>query len=112
MRRASVTQLHALVWAMLADGHGAQMAASLSGDSTEPVPIRFDPAVARAIDLAVGLGLLARDGKRIRFEPDGEVWWQSLVSDPSLMSQEKAILDNLGTVSMVDIERAVGVGRS
>jgi hypothetical protein len=109
-KRASVPQLHVLVWAMLDPEHGLHLARALHGESTRLPPIRFDPAVVRAVDLAVGLGVLVRDGKRLKLAAGGVELLELIASEPEVMSQEKLILNDLGgSVSMVAVDRLAGL---
>ncbi len=111
-KRASVPQLHVLVWAMLDSAHGSDLARALRGESSRLPPIRFDPAVVRAVDRAVGLGMLQREGKRLKLADGGAVWLEMLSSEPELMSQEKLILRELGgPVSMVAVDRLAGLAK-
>lgn len=111
-KRASVPQLHVLVWAMLDPAHGVDLARALRGETTRLPPVRFDPAVVRAVDRAVGLGVLDRDGKRLKLASRGSALLESVTSDPELLSQEKRILQELGgPVSMVAVERLAGLAK-
>lgn len=109
-KRASVPQLHVLVWAMLDATHGSELARALEGGGGPLPPVRFDPAVAQAVDRAVGLGLLERNGRRLQLSDLGRRWLGRLTGDTELMSHEKATLDALGgPVSMVAIDRVTGL---
>lgn len=109
-KRASVPQVHVLVWAMLDAPHGASLARALSGTDGFLPPVRFDPAVSRAVDRAVGFGLLTRDGKRLVLTEPGHFWIEAVLSDPELLSEEKEILQRLGgAVSMTAVDRITGL---
>lgn len=111
-KRASVPQIHVLVWAMLNPEHGAELARAIRGEPGPVPPIRFDPAVARGVDRAIGFGLLRRDGKRLRVTESGQSWLDEVRGESELMEQEKSILAALGgPVSMASIDRIAGAAR-
>lgn len=109
-KRASVPQVHVLVWALLDAAHGASLARALSGADGLLPPVRFDPAVSLAVDRAIGFGLLRRDGKRVMLSAPGHLWLEAVHSDPELLSEEKEILQMLGgAVSMAAVDRIAGL---
>jgi hypothetical protein len=61
------------------------------------VLIRIEPSLARAIDFAVGAGVLEREGKdRVKLSSEGRKLANEIIADESILSREKEWAKSLG----------------
>ena len=92
--RASWKQLHLLNWAIRNSRTRNALRAVAAGDrDPERVVVRFDPALAPAIDLARGAGFVEwKDGRLLVLTPQGEEM-ASVVERTSVFAEEIAFLD-------------------
>lgn len=57
--------------------------------------VRVDPALGRAVDFAIGLGLMERAGKSLQLTESGIRLADAVSSDESVLIQEKAFLQRV-----------------
>jgi hypothetical protein len=111
---ATLEQLHVLNSSALFE-ETADALRNLLGDESEsdawnqPV-IRYEPALSRAVDIAVGTGLAEwTETRRLRLSEDGKTALRQLNGNSSLLAREKRLLAKLnGRVSQAGINRALG----
>lgn len=96
-QRSSLTRLHVLSWAIRSKENYEDMLALISGDlSPDYLIVRFDPAVNRAIDFAIGEGLMARvDGSRIELTALGKKFSNEIFGDVNVYATEKSLAASL-----------------
>lgn len=105
--RSSLTRIHVLDWAVRTPDNQAPLRALLSKAVTQdPLIVRFDPALNRAIDYALGEGLVQRvAGSRIELTENGNALASDIIKDEALYPAEKSFVDELRqqvTESLVD----------
>ena len=110
-QRASLQLLQTIAWATIFEESRADFLNAFRGE-TDPVAlfIRYDPAVTRAINLAVGLSLLEwQGGNRLRLTEDGEGVLAKVLDAEGIFSEEREFLSELGTsIPMNRIDRMLG----
>ena len=96
-QRSSLTRLHVLSWAVRSEENYEDMLALIAGDlSPDALIVRFDPAVNRAIDFAIGEKLMARvDGSRIELTASGKNFAKEIFDDINVYSTEKSLAASL-----------------
>jgi len=94
---ASREQLHVLNSAILNDGSRRALLATLDGRIAPQTPIvQFEPALDRAIDRCVGLGLLEYMASgRLKVSDLGASVVQALDADADLFTRERELLEQL-----------------
>jgi hypothetical protein len=109
--KSSLKRLHVLNWAIRSKRFGDEFNRILN----DPSPlfgfgIRFEPAFSRAIDLAVGAGLVAWvGGNRLQISAKGKQAVTSALKDKALMEQERVFLQTLGkSVTETIADRVLG----
>lgn len=96
-QRSSLTRLHVLSWAVRSKANHDDLL-SLVNHALPPdaLIVRFDPAVNRAIDLAIGERLINRvDGSRIELSDSGRGFAKEIFSDEQLYLTEKALIASI-----------------
>lgn len=96
-QRSSLTRLHVLSWAVRSKANHDDLL-SLVNHALPPdaLIVRFDPAVNRAIDLAIGEKLINRvDGSRIELSESGREFAEEIFADEQLYLAEKALASSL-----------------
>ena len=105
--RATLEQLHVLNWA-IRDARGREAFLSFWRGEVEPDEslVRYEPALNRAIDLAVGVRLLIwNDAKRLVLTEQGRQLLVGIDADADLLADEKMFLAALASpISQVAIE--------
>ena len=96
--KASLKKLHVLNWAGRSAESRQAFVERLNGHLFSiSNPIRFDPALNRAIDLALGEGLLARDEKfSLYLEQNGTLWVDEIQKDKTCMANERKFFKSVG----------------
>jgi hypothetical protein len=96
--KSSLKRLHVLNWALRSARHREEFdQARANPQSLFGFQFRFEPAFARAIDLAVGDELAAWvGGDRLQITPKGKRWIQELLKDESIFQDERAFLKRIG----------------
>mgnify|MGYP000060603048 CR=1 FL=1 len=113
-QRSSLTRLHVLSWTIRSKENYEDMLALIAGDlSPDSLIVRFDPAVNRAIDFAIGEGLMVRvDGSRIELTALGKEFAMEIFDDANLYAIEKSLAVSLKLrVSETLVDSIFGVRR-
>lgn len=96
--KSSLKRLHILNWAVRSAKHRDEF--NQVRDHLSPLfgfRFRFEPALARAIDLAVGDGLVEWvGGDRLKITTKGKRWIEQIEQDESLLQDERAFLKRMG----------------
>lgn len=94
-QRSSLTRMHVLNWAARSEVNHADLTALIAGRlSPDQLIVRFDPACNRAIDFAIGEGLLKRvDGSRIELTESGKALAEEISNDSEVYVTEKKLAD-------------------
>lgn len=109
--RSSRTRLHVIGWGTRSNETRRQLEAVVTGElNPANVIVRFDPFLDRALDFAIGYGLIARDGgKTVHLTASGRALANELVLEDSILKSEKKMLGDLGkSVSEALINRMFG----
>lgn len=95
--RSSLTRLHVLDWAVRTPEHQPPLLALLSKSVTpDSLIVRFDPALNRAIDFAIGEGLVQRfAGSRIELTREGDALASDIIKNEELYPAEKSFVDKI-----------------
>jgi hypothetical protein len=112
---ASREQLHVLNSAVLSAGSRRALLATFSGRLAPQTPIvQFEPALDRALDRCVGLGLLqANPNGRLQLTGLGEAVVGALDSDDGLFTRERELLASLPkSLSQAAIRNALAQRRA
>ena len=96
--RASLVKLHLLNWASRQPGSRRALLDRLDGKlHFTDLPLKFDPAFNRAVDLARGEGLVERDvSQSITIIPKGEKFVSEIIADSACMVHEKHFFSSVG----------------
>jgi hypothetical protein len=96
--KSSLKRLHVLNWALRSAKHREEFEqARKQPSSLFGFQFRFEPAFARAIDLAVGDELATWvGGDRLQITPKGKRWIQQILRDESILHEERAFLKRIG----------------
>lgn len=96
--RTSFARLHLLSWTSLDSRSGTDLLTTLSEGVRSGVPlVRVEPALNRAVDRAVGAGLLIREGgTRVALTPAGVEAARLVDSNPDVYKREREYLKQLG----------------
>jgi hypothetical protein len=100
--KSSLKRLHILNWDLRSPKHRAEFEQARDDPSSLfGFQFRFEPAFARAIDLAVGDELATWiGGDRLQISPKGKRWIQQIIKDESILQDERGFLKRIGkTVS-------------
>ena len=96
--KSSLRRLHILNWALRSPKHRADF--EQVRERRQPLfsfQFRFEPALGRAINLAVGEKLVEWvGGNRLRITVQGKRWVTAIMQDESVMLQERNFLDRIG----------------
>ena len=102
--RASLQQVQSIAWAAIFEESREEFLEAFSGNGgTDPAVllIRYDPAVTRAVNLAVGLGLLLWATKgRLVLTDKGKCLLDEIQRHEGVLADERAFLSQLGGVTM------------
>lgn len=96
--KSSLKRLHVLNWSI----RSPRFRREFEGYLKNPLPlfglsVRFEPAFSRAIDLAVGEGLVAWvGGNRLQITGKGKAWATDILNDESVMRDERDFLLRIG----------------
>lgn len=92
-QRSSLTRLHVLNWAVRSDANLEDLTALIEGRlPPDALIVRFDPAFNRAIDFAIGEGLVKRvDGSRIELTVQGKTFAEEIIKDSTIYATEKKL---------------------
>ncbi|MGH9427672.1 MAG: hypothetical protein ACRD2L_15380, partial [Terriglobia bacterium] len=96
--KSSLKRLHILNWAVRSPKHREEF--EQVRDQLSPLfgfQFRFEPALARAIDLAVGDDLVVWvGGDRLQITAKGKRWIKQILKDESLLRNERDFLSRMG----------------
>jgi len=107
-KRATIEQLHVMNWSIRSRKAQDQFLAYMQGrKSPNEVVVRYDPSLTRAIDFALGEGIVERyekldsgdEGKsqyRLTLSSKGETIASELMADGENLIVEKAFLRDIG----------------
>lgn len=92
-QRSSLTRIHVLNWAARSEANHVDLTELIAGRlSPDQLIVRFDPACNRAIDFAIGEGLLKRvDGSRIELTESGKALAEEISKDSEVYVTEKKL---------------------
>lgn len=95
--KSSLKRLHLLSWAIRSNENWSVLGRAMSGKlGPAEILVRFEPALNRAIDFAIGLGLIERvGGDRIRITPQGNGVVEVIRKEEAFL-EEREKLDELG----------------
>src|ERR1700688_3288380 len=96
--KSSLRRLHILNWALRSAKNRAEF--EQVREHQQPLfrfQFRFEPALGRAINLAVGEKLVEWvGGKRLQITAKGKRWITDILKDDSVMRDERQFLDRIG----------------
>jgi hypothetical protein len=109
--KATWGQLHVLNWAVRTRrGRSAFERAVNQMSVPEDTVIRFEPSLDRAVDLAIGLGLLRWEGGRLLELTEDGRGVLDLLGQHQLMSKEREFLDSFrGRLTQTLVARLTGI---
>ena len=92
-QRSSLTRLHVLNWAVRSEANLEDLTALIEGRlSPDQLIVRFEPALNRAIDFAIGDGLVKRvDGSRIELTELGKAFAEEISKGSEVYVTEKKL---------------------
>ncbi len=99
------------MWAAIFPESRADFLRAYQGDlDPTSLLIRYDPAITRAIDLAVGLELVAwQAGKRLALTAKGTQLLDLILASEQALEEERTFLSHLGgKITMKQIDRMIG----
>lgn len=96
--RSSFARLHVLSWASLSPESRSLLVRMLDKEETvESLIVRVEPSLNRAVDLAIGEGLIRRvNGNRYELTPAGVARADTLVETEDCLDEEKAFVEQVG----------------
>lgn len=105
--RSSFARLHVLSWAMLSPENRSALLAVVDGEqSPDSLIVRVEPSLNRAVDYAIGLGLIRRqNGNRFELTPEGVTTAGEIEDSGECLKDEIAFMNELGrrvTETLVD----------
>jgi hypothetical protein len=96
--KSSLRRLHILNWALRSAKNRAEF--EQVREHQQPLfnfQFRFEPALGRAINLAVGEKYVAWvGGNRLQITPRGQRWVKDILKDESVMQEEREFLKRIG----------------
>lgn len=96
--KSSLRRLHILNWALRSSRNRAEF--EQVREHQQPLfsfQFRFEPALGRAINLAVGEEYVEWvGGNRLQITPKGQRWVKDILKDKSVMQQEREFLERIG----------------
>lgn len=107
-KKMSMAKLYVLNWAVRSEDTRSRFLRAIeSGAAPDDLVIRFEPALMRAVSLAVGEGLLdIEKGKNVRLTAAGDAFAAEIEQDGECFKAEKEYLASLkGRVFEKDIQR-------
>jgi hypothetical protein len=96
--KSSLRRLHILNWALRSSKNRVEFE-QVRGHQ-QPLfsfQFRFEPALGRAINLAVGEKYVEWvNGNRLQITPKGQRWVKDILKDKSVMQEERKFLERIG----------------
>jgi hypothetical protein len=98
LKQAPLAKLHVLNWSMRTSTSRRAFLDRLDGKlHMRDVPLKFDPAFSRAIDLACAEKLIDRTTSHaLALSSQGVAWVLELLAAPSCLNEEKSFLESVG----------------
>jgi hypothetical protein len=112
--QSSIRRLHVFNWCNRTT-ESRNLLRRAVGELVKPgaVLIRIEPSLARAIDFAVGTGVLERESKdRVKLTPEGRRFANEIMDDESILSREKEWALALGQSVTEGFVDSMFVGRN
>jgi hypothetical protein len=106
--RVRFTQLHVLNWGVRSEENRRALVDAIAGTiAPDTLLVRIEPSLNRAVDLAIGEGLIRRRaGDRLELTTDGEALATEIERNPSLYEPERRYMSEIGKkVTAVFVER-------
>lgn len=96
-KTANLEQVHLLLWSLRSEAGRGLIVRWFAGDRRPDDPVvRYDPSLTRTIALAVAAGLvISNKNQTLTLSPQGRDVASSARSDPSVLVDEKRVLDRL-----------------
>lgn len=96
--RSSLTRLHVLSWGTRTEGNRSALRSLIARRlAPDALIVRFDPAVNRAVDFAIGERLIRRvDGGKVELDAGGIAFADEICSNKALLESEKAFMMEIG----------------
>jgi len=109
-KRASLQQVQAIAWPAIFEECREGFVKALKGNSNPgDLFVRYDPAVTRAVNLAVGLGLLSWQNRiRLAITDRGRTMLEGILERDNVLMEERMFLSELGTITMISVDRILG----
>jgi hypothetical protein len=96
--RSSLRRLHILNWALRSSKNRAEF--EQVREHQQPLfsfQFRFEPALGRAVNLAVGENYVEWvGGNRLQITPKGQRWVKDIIRDETVMQEEREFLARIG----------------
>jgi hypothetical protein len=96
--RSSLRRLHILNWALRSSKNRAEF--EQVREHQQPLfsfQFRFEPALGRAVNLAVGENYVEWvGGNRLQITPKGQRWVKDIIKDETVMQEEREFLARIG----------------
>lgn len=95
--RSSITRIHVLSWAVRTEESRELLRSAISGVSApDALIVRFEPSLNRAIDFAIGEGLISRSsGSRIELTTHGRQLAEEILAETTLFVIEKEFMTEI-----------------
>lgn len=95
--KSSLRRLHVLSWAVRSSEASTMLLNAIDGEiPPDAVIVRIEPALNRAVDFAIGEGLLRRGTKdRVELTPEGRELAESILADKLVLAREKRFADEV-----------------
>lgn len=96
--RSSFARLHVLSWASLSAENRSRLIEVVDEAATvESLVVRVEPSLNRAVDLAIGEGLVRRvNGDRYELTPSGIARADAIAEQEQCLEEEKAFIESIG----------------
>ena len=95
--RSSTRRLHVLSWAVRDVEVGRALVRAIGGEvPPDTVLVRIEPALNRAVDFAIGEGLIRRQSSdRVELTADGKELAETIMKDTVVLGTEKAFAESI-----------------
>lgn len=95
--RSSTRRLHVLSWAVRDAEVGRALIRAIDGEvPPDTVLVRIEPALNRAVDFAIGEGLIRRQSSdRVELTADGKELAETIMKDTVVLGTEKAFVESI-----------------
>lgn len=95
--RTSLARLHVLGWGIMTKENRRNLTSAIKGDmSPDTLIVRFDPFLNRALDFAIGEGLVRRnEGSKVELTLSGKNFAEELAQEETAYADEKQFIDSI-----------------